>query len=258
MKELASKILNPESSELPLVVLHGLFGMSDNWLTLGKKFAEKRPVHLIDLRNHGDSFHSDEMSLELIVEDVNNYLISQDISICFMMGHSLGGKVVLEFIPKYLEKLKKAIIVDIGLREYPPHHQNIIKGIKNIDFSIDKSRKNIDQRMAEYIPEVDVRQFLMKNVERKEDGSYKLRINLEGIEKNYISLLQNTAPGDKISLPVLFIKGEKSHYIEDQDILTVESHFPNSKIVTISEAGHWVHAQNPKAFYDIVENYLIT
>ncbi len=258
MKILHSKIYNKESIALPFLILHGLFGMSDNWVSLGKRFAEERPVHLIDLRNHGESFHSDEMNLDLMAEDINQYLKAYDIKKCDIMGHSLGGKVVMSFLSQYEEKARKAIVVDIGPQSYPPHHQGIIKALKSLDFNIDNSRKKIDLKLSNYISEVDVRQFLMKNIERMPDGSYDFRIYLEGIEKNYIGLLQNSEPQTMISTPTLFINGENSNYIEAQDIVTIKKLFPTSEVISIEGAGHWVHAEKPNAFYEIVEHYLDT
>ncbi len=256
MKILHSKILNSESTQTPLVILHGLFGMSDNWNSLGKKFAETRPVHLLDLRNHGDSFHEDEMSLELMAEDLARYFSHYHISDCDLLGHSLGGKVALTYINEYTETVKKGIIVDIGIKSYPPHHQNILKGLQDLDFNLDNSRKLIDQKLQEFIPEIAVRQFLMKNIDRIEKNAYQFRMNVDSIQKNYLSLLKEIKPNGIIETPILFIKGEYSDYIEPQEIITIKNYYPNATLMEVSDAGHWVHAQNPDQFYRVVENYI--
>ncbi len=254
---LHSKILNKNGEGTPLIILHGLFGMSDNWYTLGKKYAETRPVYLVDLRNHGDSFHSDEMNLKLMAEDIHQYLIAHNISSCFIMGHSLGGKVTLEFLNQFADLVKKAIVVDILPKKYPPHHQNIIKGLKTIDFKVDKSRKTIDEKLSEYIPEIEIRQFLMKNIERTNENSYQFKINLDAIEKNYISLLEQNSENKIITVPILFIKGENSDYIEVHEMMAVKNNYPESNLEVIADAGHWVHAQNAEDFYRVTEKYLI-
>ncbi len=256
MSVLYSKILNSSSENMPLIILHGLFGMSDNWKTLAKQFAEYWPVHIVDLRNHGDSFHADEMSLELMAEDLDQYLEYHNIEKCNLIGHSLGGKVAMTFTDLYTKKVNRLVVVDIGIKEYPPHHVKILEGLQSIDFKVDNSRKKIDERLKVYIPEIEVRQFLMKNIERISKNKYGFKINLESIVNNYISLLLESKPSEKIQIPVLFIKGEFSDYIEAQEFTTIKNYYANAELVTIEETGHWVHAQNPNDFYDTVVSFL--
>ena len=161
MKLLNSKILGEGK---PLLILHGYFGMSDNWKTLGIKFAANHQVHLIDQRNHGRSFHTDTFNYEVLVEDLYNYIQEHKLENCYLIGHSMGGKTAMLFAVTYPELIDKLIIVDISPREYKPHHNEILTGLNSIDFSIQNTRKLVDKKLSILIPELGVRQFLLKNV----------------------------------------------------------------------------------------------
>ncbi|HBC05279.1 MAG: alpha/beta hydrolase [Aequorivita sp.] len=241
----------------PFVILHGFLGMSDNWKTLGTRWAEAGyEVHLLDQRNHGRSFHSDEFSYELMSEDLKNYCEEHSLKEIILLGHSMGGKVAMQFAVTYPEMVSKLVVADIGPKSYPSHHQDILKALSSLNFSQIKSRGEAEDVLSEYIKDEGTRLFLLKNLYRKNKNELALRINLsvlsEKIEEVGVALANETVfEGD-----TLFLGGEKSGYIEPIDEILIKKHFPKAKIITISNAGHWLHAENPDEFYDNVMNFL--
>jgi len=254
MMKLHSQILG---SGKPFVILHGFLGMGDNWKTLGNHWAEAGfEVHLLDQRNHGRSFHSDEFSYEEMAEDLKNYCEEHKLQNIILLGHSMGGKVAMQFAVTYPEMVSKLIVADIGPKAYPPHHQDILKALSMLDFSKIKSRGEAEDLLSEYIKDEGTRLFLLKNLYRKSQSEFGLRVNLpilsEKIEKVGEALVENANfKGD-----VLFLGGEKSGYIEPMDEVLIKKHFPKAKIRKISKAGHWLHAENPDEFYVNVMNFL--
>ncbi|QNM85523.1 alpha/beta fold hydrolase [Polaribacter pectinis] len=236
----------------PLLILHGYFGMSDNWKTLGNQFSEDFEVHLLDQRNHGRSFHSEEFNYEVLVEDLHKYITHYQLENIYLIGHSMGGKTAMLFAVTYPELVDKLVIVDISPRMYQPHHNAILAGLNSVDFSIQNSRSLVDKKIAELIPEFGVRQFLLKNVYWIEKGQLAYRFNLESLTENNSEIGEALPPFTVFEKETLFLKGDKSNYITENEEPIIEAHFPNSKIVEIKNAGHWLHAENPKQFYDEV------
>ncbi len=240
----------------PLLILHGYFGMSDNWKTLGNKFAENFEVHLIDQRNHGRSFHTDAFSYELLAQDLFNYIRHYHLKNVFLLGHSMGGKTVMEFATNHNEILAKLIVVDISPKAYPPHHNAILAALNSVDFTLQNTRSLVDKKLAELIPTTEIRQFLLKNLYWKEKGKLAYRFNLQSLTKNNSEIGKALRAGAFFDKPTLFLRGSKSDYITDNEIGMIEAHFSNTKIVTIANAGHWLHAENPKDFYQNVIEFL--
>ncbi|OAD44647.1 alpha/beta fold hydrolase [Polaribacter atrinae] len=241
---------------IPLLILHGYFGMSDNWKTLGNQFSETYQVHLIDQRNHGRSFHEDEFNYEVLVEDLYAYIQHYKLEKVYIIGHSMGGKTAMLFAVTYPELVDKLIVVDISPRQYQPHHNAILAGLNSIDFSKEDARGKVDKKLATLIPELGVRQFLLKNVYWKEKGQLAFRFNLESLTDNNPEVGEALPSFTVFEKDTLFLKGEKSNYITQDEEPIIEAHFPNSKIVEIKNAGHWLHAENPKQFYDEVSTFL--
>lgn len=241
----------------PLLILHGFFGMGDNWKSHANKFAEDGfQVHLIDQRNHGRSFHSDEFSYELLVEDLHAYTEYHELDQIDLIGHSMGGKTAMLFATEYPELIHKLIIADIAPKAYPPHHQDIIKALESIDFSVQNTRKLIDEKLTELIPEVGVRQFILKNTYRKTKEELAFRFNLKSLSENYPEIVKPLPSFTVFDGETVFLRGEKSGYVLDEDEFLVKAHFPNSEIITIPRAGHWLHAENPKDFYEQALSFL--
>jgi len=241
----------------PLLILHGFLGMGDNWKSLGNKFTESGfEVHLVDQRNHGRSFHSDTFSYSLMVDDLKEYCDYHKLDKINLLGHSMGGKTAMLFAVSFPQKVTKLIIADIGPKAYPQHHQDIIKALFSLDFSEIKTRGEADKVLSEYIKEIGIRQFLLKNLYWIEKGQLGLRINLSVLAAR-IEEVGKALPEDTIYRgEVLFLKGSKSGYIEKKDEILIEKHFPNFQICAVSEAGHWLHAENPSEFYEYVVNFL--
>lgn len=239
-----------------LLILHGLFGMGDNWATLGKRWAESYEVHLIDLRNHGKSFHSDQMNYSLLSEDLLKYIAHYGLSDLILIGHSMGGKATMRFAINHPEVAQKIIVVDIAPKAYQPHHQEIIRTIKAVDFDRIATREDLDTFLAQFISHWDTRALISKNVYRKEDGQFAFRFHLFGIEKNYAALIEQPFQDKSYEKPALFLRGAQSHYVSDEDTPLIKKHFPLAQIVTLDEAGHWIHVDRPMKFYDETQAFL--
>ena len=240
----------------PMIILHGFLGMGDNWKSLAIKFSAHYEVHVIDQRNHGRSFHDDDFSYEHMVEDLLNYLDHHGLKSVQILGHSMGGKTAMLFAVEYPERVDKLMVADIAPRFYPPHHQMILDALGEVDFKMIRSRSEIDEILQKYIPEIGIRQFLLKNVYRKEKNQFAFRFNFEVLEEHYDEIGVALPPRTIFEGPVLFLKGALSGYIDEQDRDLISAHFPNSKIVTIANSGHWLHAENPIDFYNNVVRFL--
>lgn len=240
----------------PLLILHGFFGMGDNWKSLGNKFSEHYQVHLIDQRNHGRSFHTNEFNYELMVDDLKSYIAFHKLNQVNVMGHSMGGKTAMLFAVTYPQIVKKLIVADIAPKFYPAHHQFILKALHAVDFSQVKTRNDIDTIFKEYIPEIGIRQFLLKNVFRKSDNSFAYRFNLESLTNNIEEIGAELPAISQFDGEVLFLKGGNSGYIGSDDEDLIHAHFPNSKLEIISNAGHWLHAENPTDFFAKANDFL--
>ena len=239
----------------PLIIVHGLFGSADNWGTIGKKFAENNTVFLVDLRNHGRSPHNPTMNYEVMAKDILELIQDENIIDPVLLGHSMGGKAALFFAKNHPNILRKLIVADIGIKSYPMHHDQIIKGLKNIDLSIIQKRSEALESLHEYVKEVGIQQFLLKNLYWVEKGVLGWRMNLDVIINNIHEILKEISIQSNTT-ETLFLKGEFSNYIESQDYAKLEKALPNSTIKTISNAGHWLHAENPVDFYKAVVNFI--
>ena len=240
----------------PLLILHGYFGMSDNWKTLGNQFSKDFQVHLIDQRNHGRSFHDMPFNYDLLVQDLYDYIQFYQLENVYLIGHSMGGKTAMLFATKYPDLIEKLIIVDISPKAYKPHHNAILAGLNSIDFSIQNTRGKVDHQLKEYITELGVRQFLLKNVYWKEKGVLDFRFNLKSLTENNSEVGKPLPKNSQFRKNTLFLSGENSGYILPEEQIIINSHFPNNKVVTILNAGHWLHAENPKDFYTQVWGFL--
>lgn len=241
----------------PFLILHGFLGMSDNWKTLGKQFAKDGfQVHLIDQRNHGKSAHSDDFSYSLMAEDLVEYCHAHELENIVLMGHSMGGKTAMLTACENEDLVEKLVVVDIAPKYYAPHHQEILKGLTALDDARLTSRGDAEDFLAEYIPETGVRLFLLKNLYWKTKEQLALKLNLEALKANINNIGEALQTNMVYRGPALFIKGANSDYITSQDEDLIREHFPKATIETIPDAGHWVHAENMKAFYAAVSRFI--
>lgn len=239
-----------------LIILHGLFGSLDNWMTFAKKMSEHFTVYLLDARNHGQSFHSDEFTYECMAKDVKIFMEQQHIDEAIILGHSMGGKTAMQFAFNYPHLVKKLIIADIAPKAYPVHHDEIIKGLQSLDFNVIKSRGAADKKLAEVIPSLAVRQFLLKNMYWKDKKQLAWRFNLDVIDAKILNVGVKIKAPFPFTEPTLFVRGERSNYVLDEDLADIKNKFPNMKLETISGSGHWIHAEKPKEFLGIIKSFL--
>jgi len=240
----------------PLVILHGLFGSLDNWLTHAKKLSEYYQVVLVDQRNHGHSDWSEEFDYRILADDLKELLEHLGLTKILLLGHSMGGKTVIKFTQKYPEFVDKLIVVDIGIKQYPMHHQQILQGLNAIDLSVVQTRGEAEKIMIQYIDSIGVRQFLLKNLYWKDKGQLAWRMNIPVLEKQMPNILAKLSD-EAVFTPTLFIRGALSNYILDEDFEEIEEVFNDVRIETIDNAGHWVHAEQPEKFIETVLEFCL-
>ncbi|MGB0915284.1 MAG: alpha/beta fold hydrolase [Crocinitomicaceae bacterium] len=240
----------------PLMILHGLFGFSDNWQSHAKKLAEYYRVILVDLRNHGHSPWSDDFSYDLMSDDVFELCEDLKLEDFILVGHSMGGKVAMNFAQKHEELLEKLVVVDIGIKGYPMHHEHILAGIHSVDLPNIKVRREAEEQMSAHIDSEGIKQFLLKNLYWKEKGKIAWRMNVHVLEREMENIL-SPVPEEEVSVPTLFIRGAMSNYILDEDIDSIEELFIDAEIVTIENAGHWVHAEAAGEFSDALLSFCL-
>lgn len=238
----------------PLLILHGLFGMLDNWISLGKRYAEHYEVYLIDQRNHGKSPHSNEFTFADMADDLMEFIESHYIRGALMIGHSMGGKTLIEFAHDHACFVDKMVIADIGPKAYEARHNHIIAAMEGLDIKNLKSRAEADQALKNQIPNLAIRQFLLKNLYWKNKEELAWKINLNAIKENINEVLADLS-GKPINIPTLFLRGGNSDYILPEDEPAIAKQFTQSKIITISGTGHWLHAEKPDEFYRITREF---
>lgn len=234
----------------PLLIIHGYLGMSDNWKTLaGQYVLASFQTHAIDMRNHGKSFHSDDFTYDAMVQDLVEYINHYDLGKVDIIGHSMGGKAAMFFAVQHPELLDRLVVADIGPKYYRPHHQDIMAGLNAVDFSFHTDRAAVEAAIEAYVPDFGTRQFLMKNVYWVEPGKQLgFRFNLDAFNKVIDNIGEALPEGSRFDGPTLFLRGDKSNYIKDEDFDQIKSHFPQAEIKEIRNSGHWLHAENPKDF----------
>ncbi len=243
----------------PLIILHGLFGISDNWVTYGKRIAaEGFEVYIPDQRNHGHTPHSNVFNYIALTDDLFDFIDEHEIDNPIIMGHSMGGKVAMRFALENPQFVKRLVVVDITLKAYGPRvsHKKIIEAMQQVDLSGAKNRRDVETMLEEFIKEPRIRLFVLKNLYRTENNQFDWRINLEGIANNLDQMFDAIDTLTKFEKPTLFIKGGASDYITLKDFPQIRYNFPNAEIVTIAEASHWVHVEAPEKFYQITSGFL--
>ncbi len=240
-----------------VVIVHGLFGMLDNWHNMAKKLSEHFQVLSIDVRNHGSSPHHEDMSYEAMCEDIHGLLDSLEISSAHFIGHSMGGKAVMKLADLFPEIIHKLCVVDIAPKRYKPGHTEIFEAMLTLPVSELSSRSEAEEKIAVKIKDKGVRLFILKNLDRNKEGGYRWKIGLTHIHNNYDTIIGGITLSWPFSNDTLFVRGEKSQYVTEQDEVDIVDLFPNATFETIPDAGHWVHADSPELFYQTLIRFLL-
>ena len=254
---LFSKI-HGEGNATPMLILHGLFGMGDNWASLAKQWQELNlEVHVLDMPNHGRSPWTDSLAYEDMVDDIEAYIEEKSLPAFHLLGHSLGGKTAMCYATLRPEHVLSLMVIDISPKSYPIHHHEIIDALKSLDFSQIKSRTEADEHLKLKINDFGVRQFLLKSLYLTEDGTYGFRFNLDLIDEQIEEVGQELPAIAFSDVEALFLYGEKSNYIHPEtDKTLILNHFPNSKIIGVPNAGHWIHAEQPTDVFNHVSKFI--
>jgi len=240
----------------PLIVLHGLFGSSDNWHSAAQQLGVHWKVYAPDQRNHGNSPKSPEMNYGVMAEDVAEFLQQEGLKSCHVLGHSMGGKTAMQFALTYPERVQRLVIVDIAPRAYSPRHDAILQGLLGLQPSRCQTRLQADAALAVAVPDKAVRQFLLKNLQGSPGGGFSWKLGLEQISGSYHLLNDAIRSQPSFHGPVLFVRGESSDYLQATDLAEIKELFPQACLQTIPRAGHWVHVENPGAFQEAVVGFL--
>lgn len=239
----------------PVIILHGLFGFSDNWQSIAKGLADERLVVTPDLRNHGRSPHAPTHTYLDMAEDLHDFMQSRWMFSADIVGHSMGGKVAMQLALNYPDMVNRLVVVDIEPGQAEDNHSGIFEALLALDLNKVHTRQEIEDFLAPRIPENGTRQFLLKNITRTEAGGFAWKMNLPVLWAAFQDIL-SPVTGDPFTKPALFVRGSKSDYVKDGDIPGIRQLFPNSEVVTIQDAGHWVHADQPAALLQVLKDFL--
>ena len=256
----------------PLIIVHGLYGSSDNWLSVAKDLSTNFEVFILDQRNHGKSPHSESHTYNDLKEDLLEFMNDHSIEKASLLGHSMGGKTVMFFAADYPERISNLLVVDIApknysnISDYAPQtidHDSIVNAMLNFDLAAYKNRTEIDLKLAENIKSKKVRQFLLKNLKRNKQKEFTWKLNIKTISK-YLPQIMDGMDKYKFSrgkgitgFPILFIRGANSNYITEDDHTLIRTIFPYAEITNIPNAGHWVHAEQPRLLVKTVEYFVL-
>lgn len=240
----------------PILILHGLFGSSDNWQTFSKRLASAGcRVIAADLRNHGRSPHSDEFNFDLLAGDVRELIQDKGLPEVTLVGHSLGGKTAMKLAFDFPELVSHLIVIDIAPRAYPIYHRQIIDALRRVDFSVIQHRSQVEAILKPELTGPEVLQFFLKNIYWRSPDRLDWRFNLDAIDHHLASVGEAVVPLELFNRPTLFVKGEKSDYITYDDERDIFNLFSDVELLTAPGAGHWVHADNPQWLMDQINEF---
>lgn len=240
-----------------VVLIHGLFGSFENLGSIARALNDGFQVINIDVRNHGRSEHRHDINYALLAEDLADTLTELAITPYAIIGHSMGGKIAMEYALRHPENLSRLVIADIAPVAYHSRHNAIFAGLNSVDLENINSRTEADQQLAQHITEPGVRQFLLKSLEKTADG-FRWRFNLAGLQENYQALISALPGSGQFNGPTLFIKGAESDYILPEHRPVILQYFPSAQAKVIQGTGHWLHAEKPAAFNKLVRDFLLS
>lgn len=238
-----------------MIMLHGIFGSSDNWLTQARMLSEHYHTYAVDLRNHGHSPHAASFDYASMVDDIVGFMNEHNIASSIVMGHSMGGKVAMNLAVAHPDKVDKLIVVDIAPRPYDMNNFAVLDGLLSIPIDKVTSRQEADGMLARYVEEPDVRQFVLKNLQRKPEGGFRWKLNLPVVAENMQNIGLPLQFEGTFAKPALFVRGSRSNYVGDNDIELIKKIFPAATVETLA-TGHWVPAEKPGEFVKLVVNWL--
>ena len=234
----------------PVIILHGLFGFSDNWVTFAKNLGkENYQVFLPDQRNHGNSQHSEVWDYEAMSKDLLEFIQDHKIQNPILVGHSMGGKTMMDFCLRFQDIAERVVVIDIAPKKYAVHQHEILAGLNSIDLKSIKKRSEAEESLKNHIPEFSVRQFLLKNLARDEENGFRWKMNLKVIEEKVENVVDAVHDAIHETIDILFIRGGKSDYIQGDDFEHIKRRFPKAKLITYDNAGHWLHAEEPQRLH---------
>ncbi|MFA6127421.1 MAG: alpha/beta fold hydrolase [Bacteroidales bacterium] len=256
----------------PVIILHGLYGSGDNWLTIAKNLAAICEVFLVDQRNHGRSPHSDQHDYPALAEDLLEMMNEYKLDKAVLIGHSMGGKAAMWFAALYPSRVSRLIIADISPRSYldpagnfshNAFHVNVMDSMLAVDFSHADGIGDVDRQLEDRLPDKLLRQFLLKNIGKDSHSDLFWRLNLKVLRENLNNLSSGLEPflerGEKFKqFPVVFIKGEQSRYIGAEDLEMIHQLYPDAQVLTVKNSGHWLHAEQPASVLAIIRRSLLS
>ena len=242
--------------ESTLIILHGLFGSLDNWQSIAQSFSKYFTVYILDQRNHGKSPHFQAHNYTVMAQDLKDFMDDNLIEKAHLLGHSMGGKTVMQFAVNFPYMIDKLVVADIAPKYYLPHHHDVLEALHSVDFSIDNSRDAIKEKIALTIKEQGTQQFILKGLNRISKDQFSWKFNLKVLSEQIDNIGEELAGYTYFTNPTLFLKGEKSNYILEEDYSKIEEMFPQSEIKIIRGAGHWLHAENPTDFCEEILSFL--
>jgi esterase len=233
----------------PILIMHGMFGMLDNWQWMARQLSKEYMVFLVDLRNHGKSPHSDEFSYHIMAEDIHQFMEDNWLHEATIVGHSMGGKVAMRFALEYPDMVDRLVVVDMAPKTYEGNHDSILKALQSFPIDQVENRTEAQEILSQSIPQMDVVQFLLKNLRRdRETGGYRWKMNLPVIIDHYEEILGHEDSDLVYEGPTLFLAGDQSDYVKADEFPAYKKNFPEAKLTYIKGAGHWVHAEAPETF----------
>lgn len=239
-----------------LIILHGFLGSLDNWQSIAQQLAIHFRVITVDSRNHGRSFHHSDHTLDIMAIDLENLAKHLHLTSFYLLGHSMGGKVAMYYTQMYAHRVRKLIVADIAPRQYPRGHDSVFEAIHAVNLQTLHTRKDAEQAMLKVLNDLPTVLFLTKSLFRTEDGAFEWRFNIAALELNYSEIIAKINFHSIVHTPSLFLKGEKSKYIQSSDWDEIQSNFSNVQLQELSRAGHWLHADNPTEFIQYCESFL--